>query len=189
MNAQHLVQRFLALPLVLVLAGWSVAGYAQIQVRGLVGLSVPHFENGENLDLGVGLNVQAHYLIKEKLGLGLASGFSRFTFDRVDDASVLHVPVHASIEYNIGNGSFVPFLGLELGPDIVRVAQSVGNRTVSESETYFGLALRGGGTYFFSDAIGLTLELKEGFVFMDDSRNDTRLLGNLQLMVGVTARF
>jgi hypothetical protein len=87
--------------------------------------------------------------------------------------------------YNIGDGDFVPFLGLELGPNIMRGSSSRGNTTVSVTETYLGLALRGGGTYFFSDAVGLTLELKEGFVFMDNSR----LLGNLQLMLGVTARF
>jgi hypothetical protein len=93
-----MVRRLFAAALVLVLAGWGAAGYAQIQVRGLVGLAVPHFENGENLNIGVGLNVQGHYLIREKLGVGLSTGFSRFSVEQVKDVSLLQIPIHASVE-------------------------------------------------------------------------------------------
>lgn len=148
------------------------SAFSQIELRAGLAFGIPMGDLSKSANVAIGLPISAHYLIKEKLGVGLHTGFYNF-FTKYDGMSISVIPIAASIEYNFGTAGLIPYLGTDIG--IYRYAQSYETNiggyksTTTISDMFFGIGPHGGVKYMLSNKIGLNGELKLVNIFGNNS--------------------
>lgn len=146
--------------------GLGESAFSQIELRLGAAAGIPVGDFGQSVTAGIGIPLSGYYFFKDKIGLGLHTGYYNF-ITKTEGTSISIIPIALSAEYNFAKDGLIPYLGLDVG--FYRYASSVTYQatTFSSSRIYFGIGPHAGFKYMFSDNIGMNGNFKMVNIFGD----------------------
>lgn len=137
--------------------------YATNLIGGLAALSLPMGDFGDAANMGFGIHGVYQYLFQRNMGIEASLGYLTWGTD-VDGASFSNIPILGAFIYKfVGSGNITPYIGGQLGINMLSVKVKVFNESVSDSDTKFGFAPFGG-VEIQSESMIINLRGKLNFV-------------------------
>jgi hypothetical protein len=113
---------------------------AQLNVKAGLTANLPFRKMGQYYAGGPGVDVNVKYIIANKWGIGISSGFQHFFAkdwgDIYDDINFNIVPVRAWASYYLGTGSVKSYLGCELGLNMTELTYTFDFYDAYQGYTY-----------------------------------------------------
>ncbi len=158
---------------------------------------------------GPGVDAGLKYFISKHFDVGFSSGFQHFFptsrwGDGYKDQGINLVPLRFSIDYYFGEKKFKPYVGLELGPNLVELQYTYSyeyydayeDEYYSEyekndaSKTQFGAApILGFYINFGNSKVGADISARYNFISAPSGSDNRRKLNNAAVYAGLVFKF
>jgi hypothetical protein len=140
---------------------------AQFKLETSIGLCFPkiHYKNHllSNYSSGFCFSISANYFVKQRINLGINSGYLKFGGREGIDVRRNIIPLTLSGDILFLNGKLKPFVGLNTG--VFFIEQKSHLPFANYSTTSFGLAPEAGLLIKLSEKLDLNLRVKYQWIF------------------------
>lgn len=114
-----------------------------MRIGGELGLQLPMGDFGDGASTGFGLSGIFQYYLQPQLIIGGTLGYQSWG-GKTDGFSWSNIPIMGLINYQFNTEGLIPFVGAELGLNMLSTSYDIFGFTGSSSSTEFGINLLGG---------------------------------------------
>jgi len=155
------------------------------------GVQLPMGDFGKEANMGFGGELNAKYMIKDNIGVGVGVGYYTFgikqeilDYDGATKGNASIIPLVGKFSYAFGQNAFKPYIGADLGLYMLGTHEEAEGEKYSDSLSKFGFAPVIGIEYAFTKNLGLDVNAKYHYIL-----TDSKATTSLGINVGIVFSF